>query len=364
MRILQVNHFLDIGGSSTVLLTLAKEQRRLGHHVTICSMYGAGPLDLTAAEYGIPVVHLHSGKKRTDKIRALNAYLKRERYDVLHSHWGVWLATAVAGFLRGIPRIHTNHSNQPRRLFLEHRVACFFTDKVVVLTPELEPYIAKWVAVPRRKIEVIPNGVEFAALKNAARVEIEGIPPEAPVVGMVARLFPPKDYATFLRAAAIVMKERPEVHFVSVGNGQQREHFEQEAAALGLKNFHFLGGRMDVPSLLRRMTIAVLATKHEGQPVSLIEAMVSGTPVIGSDIPAVRFSLEDGASGLLVEGQNPEALAQAIMRLLDDPALRTRLIERAKVHSQAFHVSQMTQKYIALCERLIARTSKTANRAE
>jgi glycosyltransferase involved in cell wall biosynthesis len=355
MRILQVHHFLDMGGSETVVLTLAKEQRRLGHDVTICCMYGAGPLDARAAEYGIPVVHLHSGKKRLDKIRALNAYLKRERYDVLHSHWGVWLAMAIAGFLRGIPRIHTNHSNQPRRLFLEHRVACFFTDKVVVLTPELEPYIAKWVDVPRRKIEVIPNGIDFAPIEDAMRVEIDGIPPEAPVVGMVARLSPPKDYSTFLQAAALVLKTRPEVHFVSVGNGQQREHFEQQAAALGLKNFHFLGGRLDVPSLLRRMTVHVLATKHEGQGLSLVEALVSGTPCIGSDIPAVRFTLENGESGLLVQGQNPSALAEAITRLLDDPALRTRLIERAKVYAKNFHMSAMTQSYLKVYEKVVAR---------
>ena len=342
-----------MGGSETVVLQLAREQKRLGHDVTICCMFGEGPQDARAAEYGIPVVHLRSQNKRLAKIKALWTYLGRERYDVLHSHWAVWLATAVAGFLRRTPRVHTNHSNQPRRLFLEHRLACFFTDKVVCLTPYIEPYMAKWVAVPQRKIEIIPNGIDFTALEQAERIEIDGVPPEADVIGMVARLSPPKDYATYLRAVQLVESRRSDVHFLSIGNGQQREHFEQEAKTLGLRNFHFLGGRMDVPSLLRRMTVSVLATRHEGQGLSLVESMVSGVACIGSDIPAIRFTLEEGRSGILVPGGDAAALAQAMEALLDDPARRRQLSANATAYAAQFNVLTMTESYLALYTRLI-----------
>lgn len=344
-----------MGGSETVVLTLAREQLRMGHDVTICCMYGDGPQDGRAAEYGIPVVHLRSSGKRLADIRALRAYLATEQYDVIHSHWGVWLATALAGWMRGIPRVHTHHSNQPRRLFLEHRLACTFTDKVVVLTPELEPYISKWVAVPKRKIVVIPNGIELETFRNAERVEIEGVAPAAPVVGMIARLSPPKDYSTYLRAAKLVGERRPEVQFLAIGNGQNREQIEAEARELGLRNMHFLGGRHDVPQLLRRMDVNVLATRHEGQGLGLVEGLASGCPSMASDIPATRYTLDEGRAGLLVPGQNPEALAEAILQVLGDPEICKRLIANGLRYAEKFGVGEMGRRYLEVYEGLLRR---------
>ncbi len=343
-----------MGGSETVLLTLAREQKRLGHDVTICCLFGEGPLDGKAAAYGIPVVHLRSANRRLAKIRSLYRYLGTARYDVLHSHWGVWLATAVAGSLRGTPCVHTNHSNQPRRWAPEHRVACFFTPKVVSLTPEIEPYLAKWVGVPKRKIVVIPNGIDFARIENARRVEVDGIPAEVPVVGMVARLSPPKDYATYLQAVKLVGKERPAIQFVSIGEGPQRAHYEAMARELQLTNHRFLGGRGDVPDLLRRFTVFVLCTKHEGHPMSVVEALASGCPVIASDIPPVRFTVDGGACGLLVPENNPQALSAQIIRLVEDTRLQGELRTRGLLYAQRFRSEVMAQRYMDLYQTVTA----------
>ena len=352
MRILHVNHTLDLGGTEVMMLDLAREQKRLGESVTICSMYGPGLLDGKAAEYGLPVVHLNSASSLSAKVRSLTAYLSQYPQDIVHSHWGVWLPTAIAGFLKRVPRVHTHHSNQQRRLFLEHRVASFFTNKVVVLTPQVDDYIKKWVAVPKRKIVVIPNGIDFSRIEGAAQVDLESIPHGATVVGMVARLSPPKDYPTFISAAKLVLDRFPDVHFIAVGEGRMRPQFEAQVAQLGLKNFHFLGGRLDVPEVLQRMTIKVLATKNEGLPITLLEALASGCACIASDIPANRFTLDDGNSGLLVAGQDPPALAAAIERLLVDPDLRRRLKESASHRSQYFTAHRMAKDYVALCRNL------------
>ena len=315
MRILHVNHTLDLGGTEIMLLDLASGQKRLGHSVAICSMYGPGLLDGKAAEYGIPVVHLNSPNKLTTKVRNLSAYLRDHPQDIVHSHWGVWLPTALAGFLRRTPRVHTHHANQRRRLFLEHRAASLFTTKVVVLTPEVDDYIRKWVSVPKRKIAVIPNGIDRSRFADVPEIELEGIPAAATVVGMVARLSPPKDYSTFMRAAKLVLLRFPDVQFVAVGDGPQRAQLEAERAQMELRNFHFLGNRLDVLSVFKRMTINVLATKNEGLSITLLEAMASGCACIASDIPANRFALDGGNAGLLVPGLNPEAMAAAIERL-------------------------------------------------
>jgi glycosyltransferase involved in cell wall biosynthesis len=335
-----------------MLLDLAAGQMRRGHEVTICSMYGPGLLDGKALEYGLPVVHLNSSAKLTEKVKLLTSYLRQHPQDIVHSHWGVWLPTAISGFLKRTPRVHTHHSNQRRRLFLEHRVASLFTTKVVVLTPEVDDYIRKWVAVPKRKIVVIPNGIDLSRIAGVQRVELEGIPPDAPVVGMVARLSPPKDYSTFMRAAKIVLGRFPSVHFIAVGDGQQRAAFEAEKAQLEIPNFHFLGNRLDVPSVLRRMTINVLTTRNEGLSITLLEALASGCPCVASDIPANRFVLDNGNSGVLVPGRDPEALSAAIERLLFDVTLREKLHEKAMQRAQYFSAERMAQDYINLYGQL------------
>ena len=353
MRILHVQTLLAIGGVENMILQLAREQMNQGHDVTICCIYGEGPFDYRAAEKGIRVVHLNSERGQLARIRALYAFLGREKFDVLNSHWGVWLTTAIAGFLRGVPRVQTNHSNHSRRQFIEHRIACAFTTKVVSLTPYVEPYLTKWVGVPRRKIAVIPNGLDFSILEAASRVEIDGIPPEAPVIGMIARHAPPKDYSTFLKAAQIVNRSHPQVHFISIGEGPQRPQFEREAAELKLINFHFLGGRHDVPSLFRRMSLNVLATRNEGHPLTLVEAMASDCPSIASDIPSVRFTLDAGRAGVLVPGEDASALARAMTKLLDDPTATEALRIRGREWAKNFSAEKMCQNYLSLYASII-----------
>jgi glycosyltransferase involved in cell wall biosynthesis len=352
MRILHVNHALALGGTEVMLLDLASGQKRLGHSVTICSMYGAGLLDEKAAEYGIPVVHLNSSHKLMSQIGKLTTYLREYPQDIIHSHWGVWLPAAIAGFLRKTPRVHTHHSNQQRRLFLEHRAASLLTTKVVVLTPEVDDYIKNWVGVPKRKIAVILNGIDGSRFAKVPDIEIEEIPSAATVVGMVARLSPPKDYSTFMRAAKLVLARFPDVHFVAAGDGPQRAQLEAERIQLGLENFHFLGNRLDVLSVFKRMTINVLATKNEGLSITLLEAMASGCVCVASDIPANRFALDGGNAGVLVPGLNPEAMAAAIERLLGDSELRDRFHQGAIERSKYFTAERMAKNYVKLYDEM------------
>jgi len=353
LRILHVHHTFDLGGAEVMLLDLAVGQKKLGHAVTICSMYGPGLLDGKACDYGLPVVHLNSRRNLMAKVRLLTTFLREHPQDIVHSHWGVWLPTAISGFLKRTPCIHTHHGVRGRKFFLEDRVASLFTTMVVVLTPEVDDYIGKLVSVPRRKIRVIPNGIDLARIRGSQRVELDGIPPGAIVVGMVARLSPPKDYSTFMRAAKCVLERFPDVHFIAVGGGRQRAQLEAEKAQLAIQNFHFLGNRLDVPAILRRMTINVLATRHEGLSITLLEAMASGCSCVATDIPANRFALDNGNSGALVPGNDPAALAVAIEGLLADGDMRKKLHENALQRAQYFSAERMVKDYIGLCAQLM-----------
>jgi glycosyltransferase involved in cell wall biosynthesis len=353
LRILHITHRLDVGGVGTMILDLARAQEQLGHSVTVCTMYGPDFLDEQARGLGLTVVNLKSAPNFVAKTRSLWTYLREHPQDIVHSHWHVWLPTAFAGFLRRTRCIHTHHSNQSRRRFIEDRAALLFTSRVIILTPEIDDYIRKWVGVPKRKIVVISNGISLGRVQGAGRVEIEGINPESTTIGMIARISPPKDHLTFMHAAKIVLARHPKVHFIAVGDGRQRAELEAEKGRLQIPNFHFLGDRPDVPAILRRLTINVLATRREGLSITLLEAMASGCPCIASDIPANRFALDSGKSGLLVPGGNPEALAAAIERLLADAGLREEFIEHARQRSSYFTVERMAQEYLDLCAQLL-----------
>jgi len=354
MKILHVNHCLSMGGAEVMLLDLAYEQQKLGHHVTICSMHGAGVLDEEARQLNLRLIHLNSSSSMAAQFGAIRNLFKSEDFDIVHMHWGVWLPVAMASRLSRIPCIYTNHSNHSRRTFLLHRLAAKLTTKIVVLTSNPENYMQFWVGVPMSKVEVIPNGVDVLKFSNANPTKIDGIPEDAAVVGMVARMAPPKDYRTFIHSAKLVQNKFPHVHFVAIGDGPERRQNEDLVKLTGVSAFHFLGTRSDVYSLLRRMKINVLSTRDEGFGITLIESMASGCAVVASDIPPVRFVLDNGKCGRLVPPGDVAALAQSIITLLEDDSLRTRLVSAGKERVKEFSSQRMTERYINLYAKLVA----------
>lgn len=353
LRIVHFNHSMDLGGSETMLLDLAVEQKRLGHSVTICVLGKSGLLDARTTELGLPLIHLNAPRGLWARVRLVSDFLKGKRFDIAHSHWGVWLPVAIAARLSGTCCVHTHHSNQRRSYAAQHRIAVKFTRRVVILTPQVDDYIKRWVGVPRRKLAVIPNGINPNRVLGASRVEVDGIPSDAPVIGMIARLSPPKDYSTFLRAAKIVLQNFPHAHFVAVGGGQMKDALEDERSKMGLANFHFLGHRLDAVSILHRLTINVLSTRNEGLSITLLEASIAGRASIASDIPANRFLFADGKAGLLVPGEDPQALAAAIELLLSDDTLRRSYEERARQRAEDFTSERMARDYLELYAALL-----------
>ena len=357
MRILHLHTHLSIGGVTTMLIDLAATQMRLGHEVTIATVSPKAPLDDWARSLGIEVVNLGCGGSFRDRFQAINQILKNRQFDVAHEHWEMWLVGALAALRNRTPFVHTHHGSPGRRYFLQDRLACLFTGKVVLLTPSADEYIFKWVSPPRRKTVVIPNGIQLDRLDGAARIEVDGISVDAPVVGMAARIKPPKDYGTLIHAAKLVNARRPEVHFVAVGDGPRREMYENLVKTIGVVNFHFLGDRNDIPSLLRRMNVNVLASHAEGLSTSLLEAMASGCVCTASDIPSNRYVLDEERAGLLFPDGNPEALANAIERLLNDQALADRLRAHATERVKYFNSTRMAEEHIKLYTTLLKRVS-------
>lgn len=347
MRILHVTHCLSVGGAETMLINLARAQRQLGHTVAICSFYGPAALDSLAENYGIPVHHLNVSGTGSYFPHRLVALCRREAVEIVHMHWGVWLQTALACKWLGLKCVYTNHGNHGRRTFFAHRIAASMTSRIVFLTPAHDPYMERYVGVKREQVRRVPNGIDIDTFSEAKTVCLDGVSDDAVVVGMVARMNPPKDYATFIRAAKIVHDRLPDVHFVAVGDGPRRSEYEELARSLELTGrVHFLGSRTDVASVNKRLAVHVLSTNNEGLPMTILEAMAGDCPVVASDIPQLRWVLEDGRSGLLFPPGNADGLADSLITLLQNPQMLATLRTAAAKRVKTFSLQSMARGYL------------------
>jgi glycosyltransferase involved in cell wall biosynthesis len=196
---------------------------------------------------------------------------------------------------------------------------------------------------------VIPNAVDVATSRRARNSA------HTARILSVGRLAFPKSFSTLLRALAIV--EAGTFHAAIAGDGPQRQQLEGEIAALGLANaVQLLGTRSDVADLLADSDLFVLSSRSECLPMSVIEAMAAGLPVVASAVGGVPELVEQGRTGILVPPDDPALLAAAIARLAGDPGLRRRMGEAGRARAEAlFDVDVFRSAHVDLYARELAR---------
>lgn len=210
------------------------------------------------------------------------------------------------------------------------------------------------------------NGIEIDSFQNTpALLSIKdpksdlGISPDDRTVGTVANFYENKGLRYFLQAAARVRRVFPKTSFIIIGDGQARPALEDLSAQLDLKNsIHFLGRQKDVLQWMPFFDVFVLSSLKEGMPFSLLEAMSTARPVVGTAVGGIPEAVIDGKTGILVPPRNPEAIANAIVSLLKNPmraremgeAGRKRVLEcftleKMVKETEAFYQALLLKKY-------------------
>jgi len=245
---------------------------------------------------------------------------------------------------------------------LANAAALPVADRFVALAPSHRDWLALRFHLDPGRFAVIPNGVDTgrfrpAADRAAARRAL-GWPDDAVIVSIVAGLRPEKNHALFLRAAAALAPHYPQARFMVVGDGSERAALERERDSLGLgEKVRFLGTRQDTPEIQRASDVVVL-TSHpvvETFPVSLVEALASGTPVVSTDVGSIRDVVRDGVTGLIVPAGDEAAFGAALGRLLEDGALRARMGAAARDDAVArFGREDMIAAYAKLFREVAA----------
>lgn len=293
--------------------------------------------------------------------------LRRLDPDIVHSHSGVWLKTARAARMAGVPFVlHTDHGRQapdPWHARLVDRMASAFTDVVVAVSEPLADYLRRTVVAHPDRVRVVTNGVDTDALRPRRARDLRhqlDLDPDHFVLGSVGRLERIKGYDVMVESFGRLVRRplpRPAVLLIA-GDGGDRQGLERRARELGLTDrIRFLGWRQDVPRLLATLDLFVLTSRSEGTSVSLLEAMSAGICPVVTRVGGNADVLGPELHHRLVRSEDPDSIAAAWYDALADSDARARDGTRARARAvQRFSLDAMVASYQGIYEDgLIAR---------
>jgi glycosyltransferase involved in cell wall biosynthesis len=313
-----------------------------------------GFLTEACREHGIPVHILPHLQRRQNAFSEISCFwetlslLKRIRPDLIHAHtFKAGFIARLAGWWLGIPTIYTVHawlwgteevsraaSALGRPL---EQLAAHWCDRIIAVSDAGASLLRKSKVGTSGKIVTIYNGIPDCVERAESHSKREL------VIVMVARFTPAKDHEVLLKAFAGI-PAGPLLWLI--GEGETRKKFEEMAQGLGIHDrVDFMGVRADVPHLLANADIFVLSSVSEQFPISILEAMRAGLPVIASNVGGVREAIIDGETGILVPSGSIDALREALLRLLRDAELRAQLGREARDQFvMKFMLSSMKEK--------------------
>ncbi len=336
-----------------------------------CVSRALGPEELVAARQAIEpsgtglVVLDRAGARDLRPWLAAASRFRSWGVDVLHTHkfgsnvWGALLKGRM-GSPAFVAHEHTwAFDGNRKRVLLDRELIGRRADAFVAVSALDRERMVEAEGVPAAKVRMITNGIPDPPPPSGRDVRAElGIEPGAPLLGAVAALRPQKALDVAIRALAELAPEFPAARLaVAGGDGgfpAERGRLEAVAAELGVaERVMLLGERDDVPDLLEAFDLAVLSSDFEGSPLSVMEYMAAGLPVVATAVGGVPDVVEDGVTGVLVPPQDPAALAAAIAALLRDPERAAMGEAGAERRRRLFSVAATTREVESLYEKLI-----------
>ena len=358
MKILQVLPELNVGGVETGTVDLAKYLVEHGHQSVVVSNGGELVADLEAAgtkHYRLPV-HKKSLWGMIRCVTALRAIIQNEKADIVHARSRVpaWIAYFAC---RGTQAafITTCHGYYGNRMFSQ---VMGWPKLVIVPSRIIGRHMIEHLGVLASSIRYIPRSVDVRKFQ-VERPVIEG--KSFFTVAIVGRLTPLKGHTFFLRAMAKVVRAMPNIRIWIVGDAPaSRQSYKNELQVLtrrlGIQeHVEFLGNRKDVAQLLAQADVCVLSTvTQEAFGRVILEAQAVGVPVVATSVGGVVDIIDDGQTGLLVLPKDPDGMARAVIRVLNDKKFAAQLVEAARQKLQErFTLEHMASKTIKAYEELL-----------
>jgi glycosyltransferase involved in cell wall biosynthesis len=362
--VLRVISRLNVGGPALQAVSLTKRLEPLGYETTLVrGVEGPreGSMDALANDLGVQPHLVRSlrrelGPRDLAALAQISRLVRDVRPHILHTHAAKAgalgrLACMVAGRAAPPVRVHTFHGHVLSEYFSPVKSGLFTrverelarrTTRLVAVSDEVRADLVRLGVAPAERITVVPLGLDLDRFRLTgeeqeearARIRSElGVPVEAPVVVLVARLVPIKRVDRFLRIASRLAAEIDDVLFVVVGDGELAEELRGYAEARALaERVIWTGLRTDMPALMAAADVVVLTSDNEGTPVSLIEAHATRRPAVSCDVGGVSSVVIDAVTGFTVPAGDEAGFADRVKTILRDDRLATRFAAAGREH--------------------------------
>ena len=382
LRLAQVVTRMDIGGVPDHIMTLIKELQPDFYITLICGeiddIHRSELAAMNVAIETIPFRRLLSPVADIKTFLALLALNQSQKFDIVHTHMSkAALIGSMAAVRAGVPVVVNTAHNLgfvalPNRalklLFWAYDFLLFrtFMDAVITVSKKVRERIVQTRLLPSDRVFSVHNGMSTQKMTvsdgdAAARRAEFGVAPDEVLIVSVARLVWFKGLSTLISAIPLVLTKCPGVRFVVAGGGPLQGELAKQAGDLGVGGRLVLAGeRRDIPSILAAADIFVLPSVSEGLPISILEAMAAGKPVVATDVGGVAELVDHQRTGLIVPPGMPQALADALAQLALSPSLCLAMGSRGRQRiASEFSAPHMAQRTAAIYHDCLVRKGRS-----
>ena len=371
-KVLHVIDSLDLGGAQTFLLDLVRHHDRLRYLPEVAAMHGQGVYASAFKDAGMPVHSLSPGKFPPLYFPNFWKLLRSGNYDILHFHlFGANLCAKPLAIMARHPAIivhdqcnDASRENNPLLLvadaFWNRR-----SDRVIAVSESTRRYLLNREDLDDAKVTMIPNGIDTSMFHPAtadqrkrARLDL-GIPSEGFVIGGVGRLVPQKNFMLFLEVVAEVVRAHPSVYFVIAGTGPLEQLLRAKATTLGIAEYvRFLGHVNNRVGLYHALDALMMTSDFEGTPMTLLEAMASGLPVVASAVDGVAEVCTSYQDALLTTPGKIDGFKECCRLIITDESLRVRLgVAARQTILERYEIRALTRKVEGVYEDVLESSS-------
>ena len=370
--IAHVIYRLDVGGLENGLVNLINHlSAQRFDHAIVCLKDHTEFRDRLQVDVPLFALHKREGKD-PGLYQRLWSVFRELRPHLVHTRNLSTLEAQLPALLAGVKcRIHGEHGRDiedvdgmNRRYRMLRKLFRPLVHRYVTVSSDLEHYLQSAIGVPKDKISYICNGVDtrcfYPAQKTRAELPVVGFAPsDSIVIGTVGRMEAVKDQTTLARAFVKLTDQisdgRRRLRLVMIGDGMLRPHVQKILDEAGCTDIAWLpGSRNDVPEILRALNIFVLPSLTEGISNTILEAMASGLPVVATRVGGNGELVVEGDTGYLVPRNDPQAMAEAIGRYIEQPELMALHAARARRRAEEeFSIDEMVRRYAALYDDIL-----------
>jgi len=351
------------GGAERVINNLAASLDPRRYRAILC-LFRPGWLKERSESGGIRTYILPT-KGMTDWrwVVQFKRLLRQEQVDLIHAHeFDANVQGAFVAALSGIPLVATVHGKNYYWERLRRRLAYRWVSRrgtMVAVSDDLKQFIVEKVGIPASRVKVLYNGVDvLPQCTSAEAVECReelGLPDDHQIVGVVGNLYPVKGHQYLIEGIPSILAKCPNTSFVFAGRGELDAELKAQVHRLGVeKNVLFLGLRQDIPRILAMIDVFVLPSLSEGLSMAILEAMISGKPVVATQVGGNPELVLNGETGALVPPRDSHALASSVVNLLADRRQAAEFAEKGKRRAEGqFSLRTMVCAYQSLYEECL-----------